>query len=607
MATSTAQAGVRFRSYPPTRKHPGVANDTAADELAPDTVLLSSHRIPTLAVGTYAANIDQTITAPDGKTDKLSTQQQFAVEAPQLRLDPNVDVHSVFPAPGHGAPANTLPHIVFNDAELPWERSVSASHTSPDSFNRVPWTALLTFTQEELYVPPEHLAGWQQADKPRQGPTLAVSMAAGHLRQQREPPPVFDWTNRTLILAEFARQCVDSLKQPGCFEWDTAQGIMPSSVLASQLASAAFQLTIDSPPDDELQKVLADPNRTPWLTKDGARQIYVTPAVSAPASATITAKTSTASVDSPLITTATILQHVELPVDHRPPTRRPPPPVASTTGATAPPTTTRTVKDLPRFDYGPYYYRDERFFSYGATQNKYADYFRPTIDCFPLHLGRGGDRVLLQPYRDAPMDVVFTATGRTETNFMPFNVDLIEWLIPVHVAAAAAEESSPLLDESLTPEPGDLPPPPLFAVGGTLDHPDLPAVEPINIGCRWLYDARLTHGTLLDYPEERYEHNAVPKPDHDARNLGALLVVRARARDNPWREDRHVKKLVDASFLLKGARWHMPDAVRLLPTLGEDGTVGHDMKFGVCFRNIHRSPVSKSIGLDRVIRIEAKQ
>ncbi|KAK2006484.1 hypothetical protein LZ32DRAFT_663606 [Colletotrichum eremochloae] len=230
-------------------------------------------------------------------------------------------------------------------------------------------------------------------------------------RKDDEPLPVFDWKNRTLILAEFSKQCINSLKQPAYFEWDKAQG-MPSSILNPYLASEAFRLGIDSAQDDELQKVLADPNRTPWMTKDGARQIYVPSVVLAPASTT--AKTAAASV-SPQ-TTAKNLQHVELPVDHR---------ISAT----------------------------------GGTQNKYAEYLRPTIDCFPLHLSQS-NQLLLQPYIDAPMDVVLTAIGRTETNFMPFNVVMIEWLIPL----------SDLLQ--------------LFTIGGTIDHPDLPAVDPIKIGRR---------------------------------------------------------------------------------------------------------------------------
>ena len=165
------QTRTRFRSY--LIEKPNVdAPDT-------DSIQIISNRIPALVAGTYSAKFTQAITAPDGKSDTLSSEQRFAVRVPQLRLDPNVDVHSVFPAPGHSECANTLPHIVFNDAALPWERSVST--TSPDSFNTIPWIALLTFTEDELNVPAEDLTRYQM--QPQQGSTYTASVKAGDLRE----------------------------------------------------------------------------------------------------------------------------------------------------------------------------------------------------------------------------------------------------------------------------------------------------------------------------------------------------------------------------------------------------------------------------------------
>ncbi|KAH7322579.1 hypothetical protein B0I35DRAFT_407045 [Stachybotrys elegans] len=885
-ATTTARTGARFRSY--ATKSSAFAND-AADELSPDEIRLSSHRVPTLAAGTYTVRIEQSIAAPDGQTDTLSTEQQFVVEAPQLRLDSNVDVHSVFPAPGHGAPANTLPHIVFNDPELPWERSIS--NTSPDSFNRIPWTALLTFTEEELHLPPEDLTKWQ-GDKPRQSPTLAVSMKAGILRLQGDaatmvspvsgiepkfkdskmveclvlstdlfkrlfgsypagakestwsgkpdlgafsylahvrgvhphamastslgdtelqvsvlmghrvapfglqrptmmmshvvslegvekltwsdggpryvglvslhswswmalPPDHLDFVdvmgnlarsthplrmadtllnssalaakqgaldeNAAWLLARLkdgyllkphtslsgssstvlfrgpltptlpvltaasvkawsstgndleVRDCrtglvdvsyraawqlgrllavadaslnTSLLRLRGRIHTETSRQVrqendpdfVKMSVFTANLSSAVSYIveanqankirvgnanatlrwcngwfrpenvdasattSVDDVAStqqfyDTVIKVVSsltrargeggkaayneenDPVshdwanvlgwimnllftdkiplyyqvstivRNPWQTKDGARQIYVPSPISAPPARTTTSKQPAASAPQTTTTKAS-LPHVELPVGHRPRAKE-------AWGSSYTPKPLKMVKDLPCFDYWPYY--DGELIYYGGTSLPYADYFKPTVDCFPLHLGRGSE-VLLQPYIDAPMDVVFTANGHTGSNFMPFNVDFIEWLIPVHVS-----DSAPL-DKSLEPNPDEQPP--LFTIGGTLDHPSLPSAEPINIGCRWLYDTRLVHGTLLDFPLDEYKHKAVPKPDTN--NLHALLIVRARSRDNPWREPECPDKYIDAGFLLKDARWHVPDGAnrdRAIPNM----------------------------------------
>lgn len=169
---SRAQTGVRFRSFP-TKKRDNQS----------DSVRLISHRVPALVAGNYTASFKQNITAPDGTSETLATEQQFAVRIPQLRLDPNVDIHSVFPAPGHGEYGNTLPHVVFKNPELPWERSVSSR--SPDSFNKIPWIALLTFTADELLVSGEDLKGWQM--HPQQSPTYTNSVMAGHLREPTAP------------------------------------------------------------------------------------------------------------------------------------------------------------------------------------------------------------------------------------------------------------------------------------------------------------------------------------------------------------------------------------------------------------------------------------
>lgn len=52
--------------------------------------------------------------------------QQFNVIAPQFSIDPKL-VNSVYPPPGHADEGRVLPHIVFNDPHLPWERDIQVN------------------------------------------------------------------------------------------------------------------------------------------------------------------------------------------------------------------------------------------------------------------------------------------------------------------------------------------------------------------------------------------------------------------------------------------------------------------------------------------------
>ncbi len=52
--------------------------------------------------------------------------QKFNVVAPQFSLDPKL-INSYYPPDGHQDEARVLPHIVFNDPHLPWERDAGFS------------------------------------------------------------------------------------------------------------------------------------------------------------------------------------------------------------------------------------------------------------------------------------------------------------------------------------------------------------------------------------------------------------------------------------------------------------------------------------------------
>lgn len=214
--------------------------------------------------------------------------------------------------------------------------------------------------------------------------------------------------------------------------------------------------------------------------------------------------------------------------------------------------------ELPRFDYGFYYSWLHSHLWYGNTQARMAQglYFKPSVDCFPLHLGKAENVLLQTPSLRTPMDVVFVTKGHTNSSFQPFNVDVIEWLIPVDFPSVTLTDdfADPKVEASL------------FHIDGTVDHPELPTAEPINIGCKWVHDTRLVYGTLLEFRMDSMgDHIATPKPD--AKNLKVLLVARARARDNPYAEPDKPDKAIDASFLLKGVRTL---AVPLAGAQGED-------------------------------------
>ncbi|MCJ1344692.1 hypothetical protein MMC31_002895 [Peltigera leucophlebia] len=170
----------------------------APDEVVPEPELnpgeekLNSYWAPGLEAGqTHRVNITQTI---DPKTDEnpltLTAEQDFFVDAPQFSL-PEGSIHSVYPPPGYSDDHRILPHVVLTDPHLPWERLGSPKlKDNKDDRNRVPWLALLSFTQDELRLGPEVLDGETsifkntsaQLSKPvRQTSVLAVNMSVGDL------------------------------------------------------------------------------------------------------------------------------------------------------------------------------------------------------------------------------------------------------------------------------------------------------------------------------------------------------------------------------------------------------------------------------------------
>lgn len=154
----------------------------APDKLFPGEEQLYSFYLPSLYGGDYNISTSQTVTIPNsGDSLSLKGKQPFTVEAPQYSL-PDGSIHSVYPPQGHGDAVETLPHIVFTDPQLPWERRASAKLPEDGDPNRVPWLAVLVFEQEELVVSDPSVWDQTSLSKPvQQSTTLAVNMSLADL------------------------------------------------------------------------------------------------------------------------------------------------------------------------------------------------------------------------------------------------------------------------------------------------------------------------------------------------------------------------------------------------------------------------------------------
>ncbi|EHK22038.1 uncharacterized protein TRIVIDRAFT_180219 [Trichoderma virens Gv29-8] len=111
---------------------------------------------PALEGGDYIVATTQTISARDSPSIVTKEEQEFTVATPRFSIAPNT-IKSVYPPAGYPVAVETLPHIVFSDPYLPWERlATSARQTAT---RRVPWLALLAFSEDELTLAPGDLTG----------------------------------------------------------------------------------------------------------------------------------------------------------------------------------------------------------------------------------------------------------------------------------------------------------------------------------------------------------------------------------------------------------------------------------------------------------------
>lgn len=117
---------------------------TQSEELKVGDIQFSDNYLPSLTAGDYEIQLTQVLETIE--TGTIGANQLFSVSAPQFTLD-DAEIHSVFPPSNHtGQFADVLPHIVFNNAALPWERRISEEANSEST----PWLALLVFSEDEL-------------------------------------------------------------------------------------------------------------------------------------------------------------------------------------------------------------------------------------------------------------------------------------------------------------------------------------------------------------------------------------------------------------------------------------------------------------------------
>ena len=152
-------------------------------------VQLINYYKPALEGGVYSINIGQQIQVPGGafpaSTNSINTApdnpgpQTFEVVAPRFAIDPS-DVHSTYPPQGHADQPMVLPHIVFTDPHIPWERSVSIAETFADD-DVMPWLAVMPFdvngpgTEQELRLTSAQLSGPTAVYTPADGSAVTQS------------------------------------------------------------------------------------------------------------------------------------------------------------------------------------------------------------------------------------------------------------------------------------------------------------------------------------------------------------------------------------------------------------------------------------------------
>ncbi|MFJ6658373.1 hypothetical protein ACIQNG_18700 [Streptomyces sp. NPDC091377] len=119
-----------------------MAPELTADNLPLGDLRFYDNYVPALAAGDWKITVKHTL--GDIPTGDLGATQRVVVSAPQFAMDSTAILNRQPPAASTGQYGKVLPHIVLNDALLPWERTLKADSGRP------PWLALLVLTDDEI-------------------------------------------------------------------------------------------------------------------------------------------------------------------------------------------------------------------------------------------------------------------------------------------------------------------------------------------------------------------------------------------------------------------------------------------------------------------------
>ncbi|MFE7129888.1 hypothetical protein ACFVIM_03435 [Streptomyces sp. NPDC057638] len=122
-----------------------MAPELNADDLPVGDLRFYDNYVPALTAGNYEITVTHTLQGIT--TGSLGAVQNMVVSAPQFAVDPNMVLNRYPPANSTGPYDRVLPHIVLNDALLPWERAMTGPS---DQQGRTPWLALLVLGEDEL-------------------------------------------------------------------------------------------------------------------------------------------------------------------------------------------------------------------------------------------------------------------------------------------------------------------------------------------------------------------------------------------------------------------------------------------------------------------------
>ena len=164
MNDSRAKLGIRHRVLRNAlrwKARSGLKESPSDTQLNPGEMRLRSFYTPGLQPGNYKISAKQNVSVENEGPILLESDASFNIPYPSMSpLDLNL-VHSIFPPPGISAPNHILPHIVFNDPHLPWQKMLKTNASTLEKHElqmlnakdrRIPWLAVIAFEQDEVVL-----------------------------------------------------------------------------------------------------------------------------------------------------------------------------------------------------------------------------------------------------------------------------------------------------------------------------------------------------------------------------------------------------------------------------------------------------------------------